>query len=234
MKNKKQRNKKIQNKRNKRNSRPKQSSRPNSSSKTIFGGDNQRPIQDNRRIQSRFMTSILSGRTASDKNEMGYAMVDLGEFPSEILGGEQTITLGQLKMMNDQRRTTPNGNQIPYGRGIKNSWFDDKDLDEKVGIMMCKPTNSSYFHFTEKDGFTDEILNDAKEMKKYFCWVVRVSTSKGTVDCPLDVFSKVFTPSKGKLPVMNEILNRLPKECFKTVTFGEMNELMKEGKVAFL
>jgi len=232
MKNKKQRNQKIQNKRNKRNSRPKQSSRPKSSTK-MFGDDNQRP-SENRKMQQKYIESILRGGTPPDKNEMGYAMVDLGEFPSEILGGEQTITLGQLKMMNDQRRTTPNGNQIPYGRGIKNSWFDDKDLDEKVGIMMCKPTNSSYFLLTEKDGFTEEILNDAKEMKKYFCWVVRVSTSKGTVDCPLDVFSKVFTPSKGKLPVMNEILNRLPKECFKTVTVGEMHELMKEGKVAFL
>jgi len=232
MKNKKQRNQKIQNKRNKRNSRPKQSSRPKSSTK-MFGDDNQRP-SENRKMQQKYIESILRGGTPPDKNEMGYAMVDLGEFPSEILGGEQTITLGQLKMMNEHWITTPNGNQIPYGKGIKDDWFNDKDLDEKVQVMMCQPTNSSYFHFTEKDGFTDEILNDAKEMKKYFCWVVRVSTSKGTVDCPLDVFSKVFTPSKGKLPVMNEILNRLPKECFKTVTVGEMHELMKEGKVAFL
>jgi len=234
MTNKKRLNRKMQNKRNNRNSRPKKSSRPKSSTKTMFGGDNQRPIRNDRRIQSRYMTSILSGRTAPDKNEMGYAMVDLGEFPSEILGGEQTITLGQLKMMNDQRRTTPNGNQIPYGRGIKDGWFDDKDLDEKVGIMMCIPTNSSYFLFTEKDGFTDEILNDAKEMEKYMCWVVRVATSKGTVDCPLDVYSKVFTPNKGELPVMNEILNSLPKECFKTVTLEEMHDLMKKGEVAFL
>ena len=233
MKNKKQRNQKIQNNRNKRNSRPKQSSRPKSSTK-MFGDGNQRPPYENRKMQQKYMDSIFRGGTPPDKNDMGYAMVDLGEFPSEILGDEQTITLGQLKMMNEQWITTPNGNQIPYGRGIKDDWFDDKDLDEKVQVMMCQPTNSSYFHFTEKDGFTDEILNDAKEMKKYFCWVVRVSTSKGTVDCPLDVFSKVFTPSKGKLPVMNEILNRLPKECFKTVTVGEMHELMKEGKVAFL
>jgi len=233
MKNKKQRNQKIQNNRNKRNSRPKQSSRPKSSTK-MFGDGNQRPPYENRKMQQKYMDSIFRGGTPPDKNDMGYAMVDLGEFPSEILGGEQTITLGQLKMMNEQWITTPNGNQIPYGRGIKDDWFNDKDLDEKVQVMMCQPTNSSYFHFTEKDGFTDEILNDAKEMKKYFCWVVRVSTSKGTVDCPLDVFSKVFTPSKGKLPVMNEILNRLPKECFKTVTVGEMHELMKEGKVAFL
>ena len=224
-----------QSKINKRNGRKKENQRKMSSkNKVMFGDGNQRPIPNNRRIQSRYMSSILSGGTQPDKNDMGYAMVDLGEFPSEILGGEQTITLKQLKMMNEQRITTPNGNQIPYGRGIKDDWFDDKDLDEKVQVMMCQPTNSSYFHFTEKDGFTDEILNDAKEMKKYFCWVVRVSTSKGTVDCPLDVFSKVFTPSKGKLPVMNEILNRLPKECFKTVTVGEMHELMKEGKVAFL
>ena len=224
-----------QSKINKRNGRKKENQRKMSSkNKVMFGDGNQRPIPNNRRIQSRYMSSILSGETQPDKNDMGYAMVDLGEFPSEILGGEQTITLKQLKMMNEQRITTPNGNQIPYGRGIKDDWFNDKDLDEKVQVMMCQPTNSSYFHFTEKDGFTDEILNDAKEMKKYFCWVVRVSTSKGTVDCPLDVFSKVFTPSKGKLPVMNEILNRLPKECFKTVTVGEMNELMKEGKVAFL
>ena len=200
----------------------------------MFGVDNQRPIPNNRRIQSRYMSSILSGGTQPDKNDMGYAMVDLGEFPSEILGGEQTITLKQLKMMNEQRITTPNGNQIPFGRGIKDDWFNDKDLDEKVQVMMCQPTNSSYFHFTEKGGFTDEILNDAEEMQKYMCWVIRVSTTKGTVDCPLDVYSKVFTPSKGKLPVMNEILNRLPKECFKTVTVGEMHELMKEGKVAFL
>ena len=224
-----------QSKINKRNGRKKGNQRKMSSkNKVMFGDGNQRPIPNNRRIQSRYMSSILSGETQPDKNDMGYAMVDLGEFPSEILGGEQTITLGQLKMMNEQWITTPNGNQIPYGRGIKDDWFNDKDLDEKVQVMMCQPTNSSYFHFTEKDGFTDEILNDAKEMKKYFCWVVRVSTSKGTVDCPLDVFSKVFTPSKGKLPVMNEILNRLPKECFKTVTVGEMHELMKEGKVAFL
>ena len=233
MKNKKQRNQKIQNNRNKRNSRPKQSSRPKSSTK-MFGDGNQRPPYENRKMQQKYMDSIFRGGTPPDKNDMGYAMVDLGEFPSEILGGEQTITLGQLKMMNEQWITTPNGNQIPYGRGIKDDWFNDKDLDEKVQVMMCQPTNSSYFHFTEKDGFTDEILNDAKEMKKYFCWVVRVSTSKGTVDCPLDVFSKVFTPSKGKLPVMNEMFNRLPKECFKTVTLGELTELMKEGKVASL
>ena len=232
MKNKKQRNKKIQNKRNKRNSRPKKSISPIESTK-MFGDDNQRP-SENRKMQQKYMDSIFRGGTPPDKNDMGYAMVDLGEFPSEILGGEQTITLGQLKMMNEQWITTPNGNQIPYGRGIKDDWFDDKDLDEKVQVMMCQPTNSSYFHFTEKDGFTDEILNDAKEMEKYMCWVVRVATTKGTVDCPLDVFSKVFTPSKGKLPVMNEILNGLPKECFKTVTIQEMHELMKEGKVAFL
>ena len=224
-----------QSKINKRNGRKKENQRKMSSkNKVMFGDGNQRPIPNNRRIQSRYMSSILSGGTQPDKNDMGYAMVDLGEFPSEILGGEQTITLGQLKMMNDQRRTTPNGNKIPYGRGIKNSWFDDKDLDEKVGIMMCIPSNSSYFLFTEKDGFIDEILNDAKKMEKYLCWVVRVSTTKGTVDCPLDVYSKVFTPSKGKLPVMNEIFNRLPKECFKTVTLGELTELMKEGKVASL
>lgn len=224
-----------QSKINKRNGRKKGNQRKMSSkNKVMFGDGNQRPIPNNRRIQSRYMSSILSGGTQPDKNDMGYAMVDLGEFPSEILGGEQTITLKQLKMMNEQRITTPNGNQIPYGRGIKDDWFDDKDLDEKVQVMMCQPTNSSYFHFTEKGGFTDEILNDAEEMQKYMCWVIRVSTTKGTVDCPLDVYSKVFTPSKGKLPVMNEMFNRLPKECFKTVTLGELTELMKEGKVASL
>jgi len=224
-----------QSKINKRNGRKKENQRKMSSkNKVMFGDGNQRPIPNNRRIQSRYMSSILSGETQPDKNDMGYAMVDLGEFPSEILGGEQTITLKQLKMMNEQRITTPNGNQIPYGRGIKDDWFDDKDLDEKVQVMMCQPTNSSYFHFTEKGGFTDEILNDAEEMQKYMCWVIRVSTTKGTVDCPLDVYSKVFTPSKGKLPVMNEMFNRLPKECFKTVTLGELTELMKEGKVASL
>ena len=224
-----------QSKINKRNGRKKGNQRKMSSkNKVMFGDGNQRPIPNNRRIQSRYMSSILSGETQPDKNDMGYAMVDLGEFPSEILGGEQTITLKQLKMMNEQRITTPNGNQIPYGRGIKDDWFDDKDLDEKVQVMMCQPTNSSYFHFTEKGGFTDEILNDAEEMQKYMCWVIRVSTTKGTVDCPLDVYSKVFTPSKGKLPVMNEMFNRLPKECFKTVTLGELTELMKEGKVASL
>ena len=224
-----------QSKINKRNGRKKENQRKMSSkNKVMFGDGNQRPIPNNRRIQSRYMSSILSGETQPDKNDMGYAMVDLGEFPSEILGGEQTITLKQLKMMNEQRITTPNGNQIPFGRGIKDDWFDDKDLDEKVQVMMCQPTNSSYFHFTEKGGFTDEILNDAKKMEKYLCWVVRVSTTKGTVDCPLDVYSKVFTPSKGKLPVMNEMFNRLPKECFKTVTLGELTELMKEGKVASL
>ena len=200
----------------------------------MFGDGNQRPPYENRKMQQKYMDSIFRGGTPPDKNDMGYAMVDLGEFPSEILGGEQTITLKQLKMMNEQRITTPNGNQIPYGRGIKDDWFDDKDLDEKVQVMMCQPTNSSYFHFTEKGGFTDEILNDAEEMQKYMCWVIRVSTTKGTVDCPLDVYSKVFTPSKGKLPVMNEMFNRLPKECFKTVTLGELTELMKEGKVASL
>ena len=224
-----------QSKINKRNGRKKENQRKMSSkNKVMFGDGNQRPIPNNRRIQSRYMSSILSGETQPDKNDMGYAMVDLGEFPSEILGGEQTITLKQLKMMNEQRITTPNGNQIPYGRGIKDDWFNDKDLDEKVQVMMCQPTNSSYFHFTEKGGFTDEILNDAEEMQKYMCWVIRVSTTKGTVDCPLDVYSKVFTPSKGKLPVMNEMFNRLPKECFKTVTLGELTELMKEGKVASL
>ena len=71
-------------------------------------------------------------------------------------------------------------------------------------------------------------------MEKYLCWVVRVLTTEGTVDCSLDVYSKVFTPSEGELPVMNDILNKLPKESLKTVSLGEFAELVKEGKVAFL
>ena len=34
--------------------------------------------------------------------------------------------------------------------------------------------NSTYFRLYEKDGFTEEILNDPEEMKEYMCWVVRV------------------------------------------------------------
>ena len=69
---------------------------------------------------------------------------------------------------------------------------------------MCNLKNSTYFGLLEKDGFTEEIFNDAEEMKKYMCWVVRIhfdddanNTEKTGeqwlfVDCPLYEYELFF------------------------------------------
>lgn len=202
------------------------------SSTSMFSEDYQRPLYENMKMQQKYIDTIFRGGTRPDENDMGYAKVDLGEFPSEILGFTKTLTMGELKEINDQRITTPNGNQIPYGRGFKDGWFDDKDMDEKVDVIntLCQPTNSSYFQLSEGNGFTDEILNDAEEMKKYLFWVVRITTSKGVVDCPLDVYSKFFTPNEEH----QKMLRDFKEKCFKEVSQGDAMELIKEGKVAFI
>ena len=60
-------------------------------------------------------------------------------------------------------------------------------------------TNSSVFHLTESDGFTEELLNDPIEMEKYMGWVVRLMTSfGGFLDCPLDYYSSIFMNKEQK------------------------------------
>ena len=203
------------------------------SASSMFSLDNQRTIDCKGKMGQRYIGhTLINGIDEPDKNEMGYAMVDLGEIPYGILGSRKTLTMGELKEINDQRITTPNGNQIPYGRGFKDEWFEGKDMSSKIVVLnsMCQLTNSSYYLLNEEDGFTDEILNDVEEMKKYLFWVVRITTSKGVVDCPLDVYSKYFTPNEEHQTMLSDF----KEKCFKEVSHGDAMELIKEGKVAFI
>ena len=133
-----------------------------------------------------------------EKNCFGHPMINLGEVPLEIVRdidnpSKRVTTLGDLQVINNLRITSPNGNKIYWGRGLEDSFFEGKDPKEEVEIENRMITNSSVFHLTESDGFTEELLNDPIEMEKYMGWVVRLFTSIGnSIDCPLDYYSSIF------------------------------------------
>ena len=133
-----------------------------------------------------------------EKNCYGHPMVNLGKVPLEIVRdidnpSRKVCFLGNLQTINDLRITSPNGNKIYWGRGLEDSFFEDKDPREEVEIENRMITNSSVFHLNEDDGFTEELLNDPIEMEKYMGWVVRLFTSYGnSIDCPLDYYSSIF------------------------------------------
>ena len=133
-----------------------------------------------------------------EKNCFGHPMVNLGEVPLEIVRdidnpSRKVITFEDLQTINKLRITSPNGNKIYWGRGLEDSFFEGKDPKEEVEIENRMITNSSVFHLTESDGFTEELLNDPIEMEKYMSWVVRLFTSYGnSIDCPLDYYSSIF------------------------------------------
>ena len=133
-----------------------------------------------------------------EKNIFGHPMVNLGEVPSEIrrdveYPSKKVTTLGDLQGINNLRITSPNGNKIYWGRGLKDWFFEGKDPKEEVRIDNRMITNSSYFALTETDGFTEELLNDPIEMGKYMGWVIRLFVfSRLSIDCPLDYHSSIF------------------------------------------
>ena len=133
-----------------------------------------------------------------EKNCFGHPMVNLGEIPSEIVRdidnpSKTVITFEDLQTINKLRITSPNGNKIYWGRGLEDSFLEGKNPKEEVKIVNRMITNSSVFHLTESDGFTEELLNDPIEMEKYMGWVVRLMTSfGGFLDCPLDSYSLIF------------------------------------------
>ena len=117
----------------------------------------------------------------------------------------QKITLRDLKLINDQRLFSPNGNQIPwFSWTIQDRYFEGRDLDYEVRVIIKTLTNSTYFGLLEKDGFVEEIFNDPEEMKKYMCWVVRLNfedkekikedilNTRLYIDCPVDLFMELF------------------------------------------
>ena len=132
-----------------------------------------------------------------EKNCFGHPMINLGEVPLEIVRdidnpSKRVTTLGDLQVINNLRITSPNGNKIYWGRGLEDSFFEGKDPKEEVEIENRMITNSSVFHLTESDGFTEELLNDPIEMEKYMGWTIRLNTSSGIIDCPLDYYSSIF------------------------------------------
>ena len=133
-----------------------------------------------------------------EKNCFGHPMVNLGKVPSEIVRdidnpSRKVITFEDLQTINKLRITSPNGNKIYWGRGLEDSFFEGKNPKEEVEIENRMITNSSVFHLTESDGFTEELLRDPIEMEKYMGWVVRLFTSYGnSIDCPLDYYLSIF------------------------------------------
>ena len=133
-----------------------------------------------------------------EKNCFGHPMVNLGKVPLEIVKdvenpSRKVCFLGNLQTINKLRITSPNGNKIYWGRGLEDSFLEGKNPKEEVKIVNRMITNSSVFHLTESDGFTEELLNDPIEMEKYMGWVVRLMTSfGGFLDCPLDSYSSIF------------------------------------------
>ena len=122
----------------------------------------------------------------------------MGKVPSEIVRdidnpSRKVITFEDLQTINKLRITSPNGNKIYWGRGLEDSFLEGKNPKEEVKIVNRMITNSSVFHLTESDGFTEELLRDPIEMEKYMGWVVRLFTSIGnSIDCPLDYYSSIF------------------------------------------
>jgi len=151
------------------------------------------------------------------KNVSGFPIVDLGVTPVEILEDLESpppvnVTVGDIKEMNDLRIKTPNGTLIPYTfYNLKDTYFEGRDLEDKVSIEIRMVTNSQYLGLREDYGFTEELLNDAKEMEKYMCSCVRIvymddDKETGYVDCPLDDYKRIIMD---KDP-LRQIENSLP------------------------
>ena len=163
----------------------------------LSGGVKKRQLPLNVRIRQKHMGTILNGGETEEMNCLGHPMVNLGEVPTEVLkdieNPSKTITtLRELQMINDLRITSPNGNKIYWGRGFEDSFFEGKNLDEEETIHFRTLQNSWVFTHTEEDGFTEDIVNDPSEMEKYMGWTVRLNTSCGIIDCPLDYYSSIF------------------------------------------
>ena len=137
------------------------------------------------------------------KNHSGFPYVDLGVTPVEILEDLESpppvnVSLGDIKEINDLRIKTPNGTLIPYTfYNLKDTYFEGRDLEDKVCIDIRMTTNSQYLGLREDYGFTEELLNDAKEMEKYMSNCVRIlfnsdSSDGGYVDCPLDDYKRII------------------------------------------
>jgi hypothetical protein len=137
------------------------------------------------------------------KNVSGFPYVDLGVTPVEILEDIESpppvnVTVGDIKEMNDLRIKTPNGTLIPYTfYNLKDTYFEGRDLEEFVSIDIRMITNSQYLGLREDYGFTEELLNDAKEMEKYMSNCVRIlfnskSSDGGYVDCPIDDYKRII------------------------------------------
>ena len=163
---------------------------------------------------------ISIGHSDTKVNECGFPWVDLGSIPVILKEHLETPTLNQkmtlrdLKLINDQTMFSPNGNQIPmFSWVINDQYFEGRDLDYEVSVKFKTLTNSTYFGLLEKDGFIEEIFNDPEEMKKYMCWVVRISfedkekikedplNSRLFIDCPLDLYMEFFL--KDFVPLKN-------------------------------
>lgn len=170
-------------------------------------------------LHNRYMEWEKKGNPKPElnKNVEGFPLVDLGT-PSEKFRKQisvskdrrispipRTMSVGDIKLINAIRMTSPNGNKFPYTSWtIRDSYFEGREIEEKVKVHMCNLKNSTYFGLLEKDGFTEEIFNDAEEMKKYMCWVVRIhfdddanNTEKTGeqwlfVDCPLYEYELFF------------------------------------------
>jgi hypothetical protein len=137
------------------------------------------------------------------KNESGFPYVDLGVKPVEIVEDIESpppvnVTVGDIKEINDLRIKSPNGTLFPYTFfNLKDTYFEGKDLEDKVSIEIRMITNSQYLGLREDYGFTEELLNDAKEMEKYVCNCVRIvyrdsNNESGYVDCPLDDYKRII------------------------------------------
>ena len=168
-------------------------------------------------LMQRYMSWVVKQNSKtpimySGTNECGFPWVDLGVIPYvlkehlETPSRNQTMTLRDLKLINDQTMFSPNGNQVPWNSWvIDNSYFEGRDLDYEVKVRFKTLTNSTYFGLLEKDGFVGEILfNDPEEMKKYMCWVVRINfddkekikedplNDRLFIDCPADLYMELF------------------------------------------
>ena len=173
------------------------------------------------------------------KNESGFPMVELDVASPEILEDldsppPQNVTLGDIKEINDLRMKTPNGNLITYPiYFIKDSYFEGRDLEDEIKVRIRMLTNSQYLGLNEKDGFTEELLNDAKEMEKYMCNCVRIIFDDelddgGFVDCPLDDYKRIIMDKnppqiKHSLPLVRRTLLRTMDE------FDNQHEVLKNN-----
>jgi len=130
-------------------------------------------------------------------NAEGYPFVKMSTPPSNLIADLEIappkMTYGVIKLMNEQRLITPNGNQIPYGRSLEDAFFNDKDLNNPIPIRGRMLTNSTYWGLVEEDGFTEELLRNPKEMQKYMFLCVRILfEEEHFIDCPIDFYSELF------------------------------------------